>query len=114
MTADDHDSASLVQNVPEQEDVSEVLHDLTGPLVTASGFMGELQLARDCAVSLLKSLPADTDAELVRQLKDQVDTDMQHCLDRVNQSLSQLDTTIQRLRNSKRDGRTKGDNICTG
>ncbi len=78
--------------------LSRTLHDLNGPMLVARGFTSELRLARESALALLASLPPETDPEVMQSLKDQIDTEMDHCLFRIDESLSRLDASIESLR----------------
>ena len=78
--------------------LSRTLHDLSGPMLVAKGFTEELRLARESALALLASLPPETDPEVVQSLKDQIDIEMNHCLFRIDESLTRLDATIESLR----------------
>ena len=78
--------------------LSRTLHDLSGPMLVAKGFTEELRLARESALALLASLPPETSPEVVQSLKDQIDTEMNHCLFRIDESLTRLDATIESLR----------------
>ena len=78
--------------------LSRTLHDLNGPMLVARGFTSELRLARESALALLDSLPPETDPEVMQSLKDQIDTEMDHCLFRIDESLSRLDASIESLR----------------
>lgn len=78
--------------------LSRTLHDLSGPMLIAKGFTEELRLARESALALLASLPPETDPDIVQSLKDQIDTEMDHCLFRIDESLTRLDATIESLR----------------
>ena len=90
--------------MPENKDaayeirLSRALHDLSGPMLVAKGFTEELRLARESALALLASLPPETDPEIIQSLKDQIDTEMDHCLFRIDESLTRLDVTIEGLR----------------
>lgn len=77
---------------------SRMLHDFNGPLVTASGFVEELQHLQRDVLALTESLPPDTDAALCEKLKEQLEHEMPHCLNRVSESLAQLGRMIDRLR----------------
>lgn len=78
--------------------LSRTLHDLSGPMLVAKGFTEELRLARKSALALLASLPPETDPDVMKSLKDQIDTEMDHCLFRIDESLTRLDATIESLR----------------
>ena len=83
---------------PLKSNLSHFVHDLSGSAVTAKGFSGELEIARQQVIELLKRLPADTDPELMQELKFQLEDEMKHCLFRVDESLTNLDATIDRLK----------------
>ena len=78
--------------------LSTTLHDLSGPMLVARGFTAELRLARESALALLASLPPETDPQVIKDLKDQIETEMDLCLFRIDESLSRLDATIESLR----------------
>ena len=86
------------ENALYQKRLSSALHDLSGPILVAKGFSFELRLARDSALALLASLPPQTDQEVIQSLKEQIDTEMDHCLCRIDESLLKLDATIEGLR----------------
>lgn len=67
-------------------------------MLTARGFTAELRLARESTLALLASLPPETSPEVIQSLKDQIDTEMDHCLFRIEESLSRLDESIENLR----------------
>ncbi len=67
-------------------------------MLVARGFTSELRLARESALTLLASLTPKTDPEVIQSLKDQIDTEMDHCLCRIDESLSKLGATIEGLR----------------
>ncbi len=83
---------------PEKSGLSQFVHDLAGSAVTANGFAGELEIARQQVTELLKKLPADTDPELMKELVFQVEDEMKHCLFRIEESLEKLDDTIDRIK----------------
>ncbi|MGQ7844211.1 hypothetical protein ACUNV4_07040 [Granulosicoccus sp. 3-233] len=78
--------------------LSQHIHDLSGSAVTANGFTGELEIARKHVLELMERLPADTDPELMKEMKFQLEDEMKHCLFRITESLSKLDHTIDRLK----------------
>ena len=86
------------QNALYEIRLSRTLHDLSGPMLVARGFTAELRLARESVLALLASLPPETDPEIMQNLKDQIDTEMDHCLFRIDESLSRLDASIDSLR----------------
>lgn len=88
------------KNALHESRLSTTLHDLTGPMLTARGFTSELRIARESALALLASLPAETSPEVLQGLKEQIDTEMNHCLFRIDESLSKLDASIDSLRNT--------------
>lgn len=83
---------------PDKPQLSQLVHDLSGSTITARGFTGELEIARERVSELLKKLPADMDPDVVQELKFQLEDEMKHCLFRVDESLSQLDSCINRLK----------------
>ena len=92
---------SLDNNAREDSDkpaLSQIIHDLSGPTITARGFAGELEIARDKVLALLEWLPSDTDPDVMQALKDELENEMQHCLFRIEESLSKLDNTIDGMR----------------
>lgn len=86
------------REAPERSPLSQYVHDLSGSSVTARGFAGELEIARQHIIELLSRLPADTDPELMKELKFQLEDEMKHCLFRVEESLMKLDGSIDKLK----------------
>ena len=86
------------ENALYEKRLSRTLHDLNGPMLVAKGFTAELRLARESALALLALLPPETDQEVLQNLKDQIDTEMDHCLFRIDESLAKLGTSIKSLR----------------
>ena len=79
-------------------DLREILHDLNGPLASARGFTEELVDVRRCMKELLAKPNFGTDKELLASLQDQIDEEMEYCLDRVGRSLVKLDSVIESVR----------------
>ncbi len=95
-TSNDQDT----RDAPVKSPLSQFVHDLSGSTVTARGFAGELEIAREHVIGLLARLPADTDPELMKELTFQLEDEMKHCLFRVEESLMKLDGTIDKLKAS--------------
>ena len=83
-------------------DLREILHDLNGPLASARGFTEELVDVRRCMKDLLAKPDIGTDKELLASLQDQVEEEMEYCLDRVERSLVKLDSVIDSVRTRHR------------
>lgn len=94
-------SSNIPGQAPAKSPLSEFVHDLSGSAITANGFAGELEIAREQVIELLKRLPTDTDPELKKELAFQLEDEMKHCLFRIQESLSHLDDTIGRLKAAK-------------
>lgn len=92
------DSDHNTRDAPVKSPLSQFVHDLSGSTVTARGFAGELEIAREHVIELLSRLPADTDPELMKELKFQLEDEMKHCLFRVEESLLKLDGTIDKMK----------------
>ena len=79
-------------------ELREILHDLNGPLASARGFTEELVDVRRCMQDLLANPNVGTDKELLASLQDQIEEEMEYCLDRVERSLAKLDSVIETVR----------------
>ena len=79
-------------------DLRTFLHDMNGPLASARGFTEELVGVRRCIKDLIEKPNIGTDSELMASLQDQVDNEMEFCLDRVERSLVKLDSIIESIR----------------
>ena len=79
-------------------DLREILHDLNGPLASARGFTEELIDVRRCMKELVAKPDIGTDKELMASLQDQIEEEMEYCLERVERSLVKLDSIIDAVR----------------
>lgn len=76
---------------------SKLSHDLSGAAITVSGFTIELEIARQHVLALLDRLPETTDAELMQNLRFQVEEEMQQCLLQITKSLENMEATLDTM-----------------
>ena len=80
------------------DDLNVFLHDMNGPLASARGFTEELVNVRRCMKDLIEKPNSGIDSELLASLQDQIDNEMEFCLERVERSLVNLDSIIESIR----------------
>ena len=79
-------------------DLQSYLHDINGPLASARGFTEELKDVRRCMKDLIAKPDIGSDKALMSALQDQIDDEMEYCLDRVERSLVNLDSIVELIR----------------
>lgn len=93
-THDDHQTEAT----PDKSLMSQFTHDLSGSAITARGFAGEVDIAREQILELLKRLPANTDPDVMQALKYQLEEEIPHCLFRIDESMTNLHATIDKMK----------------